>query len=229
MENFEPSLALIKKTDGEYTLHSVTPTPNSCFQAGRAEFGVPSNVIIIPEAVGVLLHIRNNGGPICLPVITPVKHQLGDIKLGGDSGKSSVIAFAVLGGRVVGSSSISVNDASKIVVADDTTTTCPIDSSQWSAWVDLQPPGPKSLHVQGIVCAPTPGHQATLEVASPQGINPRELILDVRLTPLPGLWPQVVTPIPAVYEDPKYKGDHETVLVRLPDGAAFQLEIQEIH
>jgi len=50
----------------------------------------------------------------------------------------------------------------------------------------------------------------------------------MRATPLPGFWTQVVTPIPAVFNIPEYSGNHETVLVRLPDGGTIQLEIQEV-
>jgi hypothetical protein len=228
MEFFQPSLTLIKEPDDEYTLHSVTLTPNCCFMGGRAELGVAPNVRLTREAVGVLLHIRNTRRPICLSVITPVKHQLGNIQLGGNSGKISVVAFAMVAGRLMGMSNISINDADRILVSDGTVIGCPADSSQWSAWVDFQAPGPRSLHVQGVVSAPTPGYQAVFTVASPQGINPRDLILDLNLKELSGVWPQVVTPIPAVYEDANYNGDHDTVLVRFPDGAAIQLEIQEV-
>lgn len=229
MELFQPSLALTQELDGEYTLHSVTLTPNSCFMAGRAEFGVPPNYRLIRETVGILLHIRYTSLPTCLHVITPVKHQLCNIKLGGDSGKNSVIAFAMIGGRVMGNSIVSIDDAGKISITEEKLTGCQVDSSQWSAWVNFQTPSPKSLRVQGVVSAPTPGYKAVVTVASPQGINPRELILDLSLKPLPGLWPRIITPIPAIYEDMKYDGDHDTVLVRFPDGNLIQLEIQEIH
>ena len=229
MELFQPSLALNQEPDREYTLHSVTLAPNSCFMAGRAEFGVPPNYRLIREAVGVLLHIRYTNLPICLQVITPVKHQFCNVKLGGDSGKTSFIAFAMMGGRVIGNSIVSIDDADKISISAEKLTGCQVDSSQWSAWVDFQPPRPKSLHVQGVVSAPTPGYKAVIAVASPQGINPRELILDLSLKPLQGLWPRIITPIPAIYEDVKYDGIHDTVLIRFPDGDLIQLEIQEIH
>jgi hypothetical protein len=102
-------------------------------------------------------------------------------------------------------------------------------SESWTAWVDLMRPGLKSLRVKGIVEAPHPGYTASLEVATPQGINPTELLFEVRLDELPGdVWATVMSPIPVIYEDLKYQGDHKTVLIRLPDGSSVQRKIREI-
>lgn len=90
----------------------------------------------------------------------------------------------------------------------------PIYGSTWVAWVNKMPPPPDSLHVQGTVEAPHPGHQAILAVANPQGINPDELLFDLELKTLPGNWIQVIAQIPAIYADMKYAGKHSTFAIR---------------
>jgi hypothetical protein len=93
----------------------------------------------------------------------------------------------------------------------------------WKAWATKEPPG--ALSVAGVVVAPSPGHVAVLEPAVPQGINPRILILDLKLLPLPGIWPPVLTPIPAVYSKTPYKGEYDSVTVRFPDGSSVDLRV----
>jgi hypothetical protein len=82
------------------------------------------------------------------------------------------------------------------------------------AVANLMPPGPFHLHVRARIQVPTPGYRAHLKVAVPQGINPAILILDVVITKLPGIWPQVVTDIDANYDDNHYTGHYKQVTVR---------------
>jgi hypothetical protein len=101
-------------------------------------------------------------------------------------------------------------------------------TSDWSAWINRMPPGASSFHVQGTVSAPTPGYQAELRRAAPQGINPRDLILDLKLSEKPGVWPEVVTPIPVSYVEPEYKGNFSSVLVRLPSREGIPLKVEQV-
>ena len=149
------------------------------------------------------------------------------IPIAGDSEKTSVVAFTMVERFVVGISGISLSEAMLRLVRREERIE-PVDSRGWLAWVKLQPPD-RSLHIHGIGEAPTPGYQAELQVARPQGINPQELILDLQLSPLGGEWPEVATPIPVIYEDITYQGDHETVLIRFPSGTVLQLEIRKVH
>lgn len=221
MEMFQPNLLLATEPDGEFTLHSVTITPNSCYSAGRAVLGVPATVRLVPEVLSVLLPVRVRRGP-CLEVLTPVRHRLRNLRLGPQHGKTMVTAFLVNGDQVLGSASLPVVS----------TQGCPkdplvLDTSEWFAWVDRMPPGPASFHVTGTVTLPSPGFEARLEVASPQGINPADLILDLRVTRRPGVWPQVVTNVSVRYDLASYPG-YQSVLVRLPDGEAIQLAVEEV-
>lgn len=82
------------------------------------------------------------------------------------------------------------------------------------AVANLQPPGPFSLHVRARISVPTPGYRAYLKPAVPQGINPKILILDVVLEKLPGIWPQHVVDIDALYDDRHYQREYSDVTVR---------------
>jgi hypothetical protein len=46
-----------------------------------------------------------------------------------------------------------------------------IDTRDWYAWNNLQPPGPVSFHVTGEVLVPNPGVHPLLVPKNPQGIT----------------------------------------------------------
>jgi hypothetical protein len=222
VEIFQPNLQLSIEPDGEYTLHAVTITPNSGYSAGRARPGVPPSVRITPETFPVLLEIRERRGRV-LQVLTPVRHQLRNLKLGPSAGKTSVIAFAMLGDRIVGSASIPVGPAHECPRRS-----VPVESQDWHAWINRMPPGPASFHVTGVVVLPTPGFEVRLVEASPQGINPADLILDLEVRPLPGIWPQRVTSMSVRYDQSPGKVAYQSVLIREPDGDAIQVPVEEV-
>lgn len=236
MELFQPSLSLILQRNGRYTLRSVTVTPNSCYFAGPAEVGVPPNVRVLPEVLPVILNIKRRSG-FCLQVLTPVRHQLRNLQLGPEHGKTSVTAFAMLDGMVVGSASISVQEPVTEVGAGGgagetadkyAPAICPLETSDWYAWLNLMPPGPPSLHVIGLVLAPTPGYEARMKPATPQGINPKQLILDLELVPLPGVWPDVLTWISARY-DQENSPDYDDVAIRCGGEILAVVPVEEVH
>ncbi|HWU89312.1 MAG TPA: hypothetical protein VN253_18745 [Kofleriaceae bacterium] len=223
MQLFQPSLLLSIEPGGQYLLDAVTITPNSSYSAGRASLGVPPNVRISSETYSVLLNLHARRGK-ALQVPTPVHHHLRNLDLGPGHGKTSVLAFAMLQGHVIGSASITIGPVRE----------CPqpspviVDTRDWYAWLDKSPPGPPSFHVTGLVYAPTPGYDARLVPAVPQGINPVELILDLQVTPRTGLWPQVVTPLAVCYEQCPARVEYKGVLVREPDGDAMHFEVEHV-
>lgn len=224
LKMFEPQLVLALEPDGEYTLNAVTLTPNSGYSAGRARRGVPPEVRILPEVEPVLLYVRPHRGRH-LPVVTPVRHRLRNLKLGEAHGKTSVLAFVMLDDHVLGSASVAVRDPGCVVVEHPS----PVSTSNWYAWVNRMPPGPPRMHVQGTVALPSPGYDVALRKAAPQGINPRDLILDLVLTERPGVWPEVVTSVSARYDEDPYQNNYDTVLVRLPGGEAVQLTLEDVY
>jgi hypothetical protein len=158
-----------------------------------------------------------------LPVLTPLRHRLRNLKLGPQYAKTTVLAFAMIGERIVGSASLpvgSVHGAPKDPV--------PIDTSDWYAWLNRMPPGKPSFHVTGVVSLPSPGYDARLVAASPQGSNPTDLILDLQVTPRPGVWPQVITPVSVRYDQVPAGVTYRSVLVREPDGDAVQIDVDEV-
>ena len=81
---FEPSLHLCREPDGEYTLHAVTLTPNSCYNGGLALHGAPPGYAVIPEAEPVTLNINYISGVFCRMVVTPIRHSIPNLQLGPD-------------------------------------------------------------------------------------------------------------------------------------------------
>jgi hypothetical protein len=102
MEMLQPQLSLSLEPDGEYTLDAVTITPNSCYSATRVTREAPPNVRLTQEVFPVQLHLRARSGP-CLMALRPVRHRQRNLKL---AGKTSVLAFVVLDGRVLGSAGV---------------------------------------------------------------------------------------------------------------------------
>jgi hypothetical protein len=216
---FQPCLQLVAEPDGEYTLNAVTITPSSGYSAGRAKPGAPPNVRLTPEVFPVMLTIRTRRGRV-LEVLTPVRHHLRNLKLGPKHGKSSVLAFAMVGDNIVGSASIPVGP-----IQQGPKNPVIVSSSDWYAWVNQMPPGPASFHVTGIVQLPTPGYDVRLVAAEPQGINPRELICNLQVTPRPGIWPQIVTSVSVRYDESPAGTAYDGVLIREPDGDATHVDV----
>jgi hypothetical protein len=99
------------------------------------------------------------------------------------------------------------------------------DCRNWAAWIDLQPPGPPTLHVVGECQFPTGGFTVELRRREPQGFNPRDLLLDKIVTPPSGPVPQVITTVEARYREETTAG-FDTVTI-LPGGPS--IEVAEAH
>ncbi len=96
--------------------------------------------------------------------------------------------------------------------------------SDWLAWHDHQPPGPPVLHVRGECEFPTAGFSVELRRHEPQGINPRDLLLDRIVREPSGPVPQVITVVEARYrEETDFEFDTVTIL---PDG--MSVKVQEV-
>lgn len=86
-----------------------------------------------------------------------------------------------------------------------------IETRSWFAWIDKQPIGPAIFRVQGEVEVANPGVVPTLVFRSPQGINPRMILLDLLLVQSSGTWPQQVVWNQSKYE--RIKGDYDAVQI----------------
>jgi len=221
---FQPQLQLVREPDGEYTLNAVTICPNSGYSAGRAHLGVPPTVRLIAETLGVILDLHERRGP-ALQVLTPVRHHLRNLKLGAKEGKTSVTVFAMLHGHVVGTASAAIHASHEHPKKDPPS----VDTTGWYAWLSKSVQGPVSFHVTGVVHLPSPGYEAHLVRAVPQGINPKELILDLQIKPLPGFWPQVVTAASLRLDESSPGIEYTGVLVREPDGDTVHFDVETVH
>jgi hypothetical protein len=90
---------------------------------------------------------------------------------------------------------------------------------EWAAWLDRQPPGPPTLHVTGACEFPSAGYTVELRRREPQGINPRDLLLDKVIHAPTGVAASVLTTVPVRYcEEASMR--YETVTI-LPDGISL--------
>jgi len=96
-------------------------------------------------------------------------------------------------------------------------------SDRWRAWAVTEGAQTK-LVVEGIYARGGPGLVVTLKEAAPQGINPKILVLDVKMATLPGFWPAISHPVPACYVKAPYAARYESVHLRFPDGNSHVIE-----
>ena len=94
--------------------------------------------------------------------------------------------------------------------------------SNFTAFVDRQPPGPATLTVTGECQFPTAGFSVELRRRVPQGFNPRDLLLDKVVTPPTGVAAQVITEVEVRYSEETVAG-FDTVSI-LPDIGSIQVE-----
>lgn len=92
----------------------------------------------------------------------------------------------------------------------------------WTAVHSHEPPGPSVLTVRGTCRFDTAGYSVQLRRREPQGINPRDLLLDRILHPPTGPVAQVVTEVTVSYSEETEFG-YQTVTI-LPDGASITVE-----
>ncbi len=220
-EMFQPSATLhAERKRGQYELRVVTPVPSPCSVAGPVKRAPPPTVRLPAEVVPVQVVIRTRRGP-CPQVLSQVRHKLRHVKLGGTTGKTKVIVFAMVDGKVAGTTSVDVPAPAP------TPGTPAITTADWNAWVDRMLPGPTALHVTGTVNLPGAGYDARLVYASPQGINPKQLILDLVVTPKKGgPYAQALTTVTVRYDRSPYDGQYQGVLIRKADGDV-DLEVGE--
>ena len=89
----------------------------------------------------------------------------------------------------------------------------------WAAWIDRQPAGPATLHVTGQCEFASGGFTVELARHEPQGINPRDLLLDRIVHPPTG---PATTTVQARYDEETEQG-FDTVTI-LPDGPSIQVQ-----
>jgi len=159
-----------------------------------------------PEYWGIEVVGRLPGG-IGLPALAPYDVS---ISLSGITGTEGV--------EVIGA-----NRSERIEVPPDGQTAGVCHG--WEAWHDHQPPGPAVLYVSGECEFPTAGYEVELRRRAPQGINPKDLLLE-RLVrePTDGA-ADVITVVEVRYSE-ETDFEYETVTI-LPDGAT--VPVRDVH
>jgi len=218
MEMFTPQLTLLVEPDGEFTIHATALVPLSGYVVAGVKPGVPpANVRLTAETFPLLLLLRRFPSPgFQIPHVR--NWEVSNQNL---TGKKQVFAFVcLLDGpgpeTILGQSNVPVAASYSLPTKDAAAL-----GSDWQAWVSEDA---KTLFVRGVVKTPTPGYKVSIEPTSPQGINPKILMLDVKLTKLPGIWPQVVTSMPVAYEQANH--DYTTVHINEPNGQSSIIPLQ---
>ncbi|WP_244550060.1 hypothetical protein [Bradyrhizobium sp. cf659] len=83
----------------------------------------------------------------------------------------------------------------------------------FKAWIDRAPGAPPKLIMIGDVRVPGNGWQARLTKRSPQGINPKILILDVKAQEPGDEAPDEITTIPLRYEESPPQDEYGQVMI----------------
>lgn len=90
--------------------------------------------------------------------------------------------------------------------------TSPASVSITEAVLDRRPPG-KRARVQAVVTLPDLGSTAALVRRVPQGIDPAILLLDVQVTPSPGMSGQALTPRVVTFREDPAADDYTSVVI----------------
>jgi hypothetical protein len=88
-----------------------------------------------------------------------------------------------------------------------------IESRNWFAWINQQPPPPDEFLIVGDIDVPNPGIGVQLIERPSQGINPDVLLMDLVLVQQPGQWPQQVTTKQVRYDKVLVNTKYESVEV----------------
>ncbi|MBR0951384.1 hypothetical protein [Bradyrhizobium canariense] len=83
----------------------------------------------------------------------------------------------------------------------------------FKAWIDRAPGAPPKLVMVGHLRVPSNGWQARLTKRSPQGINPKILILDVNAEQPAGAAQEEITTIPLRYEESPPQDEYGQVMI----------------
>ena len=114
-----------------------------------------------------------------------------------------------------------------IDVGDDpvvTTGACPVRfGADWDAWVDAEPPGPRTLIVTGQVLAPTPGYTASWRVGAADRMMPPGQHLHLEFAPPDGMVAQVITEMDVRYEGDATYPEYRVVFVHCGDDQTAEI------
>src|ERR1700704_5090818 len=89
--------------------------------------------------------------------------------------------------------------SSRVAIEQQQIVSCKRAKTQnWYAWLNTMPPKPDDFHVTGEVRVGNPGIYALLVKKQ---LGPLILLLDLYLVQRPGLWPSIISWVPARYDE----------------------------
>jgi len=101
----------------------------------------------------------------------------------------------------------------------------PTQVNKWAAWLETK--RPVKLFVAGMVQCPNLGVDPILSRESPQGINPRVLLLRLDMVQKPGRWQQRVVEKPAKYSEIPALEEYESVYISLNGTKFVDLKVEK--
>ncbi|NKB20298.1 MAG: hypothetical protein GKS01_07095 [Alphaproteobacteria bacterium] len=101
--------------------------------------------------------------------------------------------------------------------------------SDFSAWINLMPPGPSQLIVVGKVVTNGGNLQPKLTERVPPGINPVILMLDLTIEKTGNVGTEDVAPRDVRFERPAEQGQYETVEIYFEGELCQSLDVGETH
>jgi hypothetical protein len=96
------------------------------------------------------------------------------------------------------------------------------ECSEWEAWHDRRPGAPPTLIVTGKCKFPDESYQAKLRRREPQGINPKDLLLELIVTEEPD-WEEMESTLEVRYEE-QTDFEYDTVTI-LPDVVTVPVKV----
>lgn len=107
---FEPVLSLVGNEEGTFDLFSVTLVPDTSYRGLPPYSGIPEGMMVTPETEPVILPLQRVSD-WAMQVANPITQALYEIPLG--QGKTQVVAFVVLDGKVLGKGVVSPTEVQK--------------------------------------------------------------------------------------------------------------------
>ena len=105
---------------------------------------------------------------------------------------------------------------------------CP-ETSDFTAWINLQPPGPSRLIVVGKVVTDGGNLKPKLTERVPQGVNPTILILDLTIEKTNDIGTEDISPRDVRFEKDAKQGEFTKVEIQFEGEPCLDLLVQEVH
>ena len=105
---------------------------------------------------------------------------------------------------------------------------CP-EMSDFAAWINLMPPSSGQLIVTGKVVTTAGNKLPKLTAKTPQGINPKMLLLDLTIETTSDVGTDDVAPRDVRFEKPAGKGQYTDVEVFFGGESCLSIKVEEAH